>query len=226
MNDSLNPIELKFLFQAKVFVWFFSSACLLLADEKKQKPIVWFVCFFFVFVQKWRELWQKSDYEDWLYRRPQLPVGASDDDCNSIYELPERVSSSRPVSTYYSSATILASDSAVYSAYYWSLSFFCSFHFFPWLLATSGIFKSKVFTDGIIYNCTNCWNNKYNAIKIVIDWPFIDEQLLLLNKVDGLVVSNATVRSGGSSSAHPPNRWASSAADWMDLPCTSYGEMQ
>lgn len=68
--------------------------------------------------KKWRELWQKSDYEDWLYRRPQLPVGASDDDCNSIYELPERVSSSRPVSTYYSSATILASDSAVYSAYY------------------------------------------------------------------------------------------------------------
>ncbi|XP_057367538.1 sodium- and chloride-dependent glycine transporter 1-like [Daphnia carinata] len=69
--------------------------------------------------KKWRELWQKSDYEDWLYRRPQLPAGASDDDSNSIYELPERVSSSRPISTYYSSATILASDSAaVYSAYY------------------------------------------------------------------------------------------------------------
>lgn len=70
--------------------------------------------------QRWRELWQKSDYEDWLYRRPQLPADATDDedDCNSIYELPERVSSSRPISTYYSSATILASDSAVYSAYY------------------------------------------------------------------------------------------------------------
>lgn len=69
-------------------------------------------------------MWQKSEYEDWLYRRPQLPGGADDDyddddGSNSIYELPERVSSNRPISTYYSSATILASDSAVaYSAYY------------------------------------------------------------------------------------------------------------
>jgi hypothetical protein len=81
-----------------------------------------FVCLFVLgrAEQRWRELWQKSDYEDWLYRRPQLPADATDDedDCNSICELPERVSSSRPISTYYSSATILASDSAVYSAYY------------------------------------------------------------------------------------------------------------
>ena len=91
----------------------------------KANPIVRvFLYLTFVFVsgreQKWSELWRKSDYEDWLYRRPQLPADATDDDndCNSIYELPERVSSSRPISTYYSSATILASDSAVYSAYY------------------------------------------------------------------------------------------------------------
>jgi hypothetical protein len=47
------------------------------------------------------------------------------------------VSSSRPISTYYSSATILASDSAVYSAYYWSVLFFCFVQFPDFV--TSGI---------------------------------------------------------------------------------------
>lgn len=118
-------------FYSKPKFLFFFQCVSSIGRRKKTKANRVICLFFFVFVQKWRELWQKSDYEDWLYRRPQLPVGASDDDCNSIYELPERVSSSRPVSTYYSSATILASDSAVYSAYYWSLSFFCWFHSFP-----------------------------------------------------------------------------------------------
>lgn len=104
-------------------------------------------------LQRWRELWQKSDYEEWLYRRPQLPGGVSDDDdngSNSIYELPERVSSSRPMSTYYSSATILASDSATYSAYYWWEIFF-------WFLSIAYFWFVTLKTNKNKCCCCCCW---------------------------------------------------------------------
>jgi len=59
--------------------------------------------------ERWREISKVSEYEEWLYCRQQQI------DQNSIYELPERVSNNRPISTYYTSATILASDSVTYS---------------------------------------------------------------------------------------------------------------
>lgn len=69
-----------------------------------------------------RELWRKTNYEEWLYRRSSHLSVDDENIENSIYELPERVSSAvattTPSSSYYSSATILASDSAAYSAYY------------------------------------------------------------------------------------------------------------
>lgn len=80
-------------------------------------------------MQRWRELWHKSDYEHWLYRRAQLPgeerfednedygrdPGA---DSSCVYELPERFSTNRAVS-YYTSATLLAGEvPVVYSTYH------------------------------------------------------------------------------------------------------------
>jgi len=59
--------------------------------------------------ERWIELFKVSEYEEWLYRREQQA------DQNSIYELPERISNNRPISSYYSSATILASDFVTYS---------------------------------------------------------------------------------------------------------------
>lgn len=86
---------------------------------------------------------------------------------------------------------------------------------------------------------TNWWDEKTIAttIKTAIDWwsLFLDWLSLLLNRVEGLVVSSAVslsdVRSAEesasiSSSGQSSRRWASSLADWMDLPWTSYGEMQ
>ena len=85
--------------------------------ERKKKTRVLIDCCYCL--KRWRELWRKTNYEDWLYRRSsQLAAADDDSNENSIYELPERVSSSRPMATsssYYSSATILASDSGINS---------------------------------------------------------------------------------------------------------------
>lgn len=52
-----------------------------------------------------------SEYEEWLYcTEDQQPT-----EQNSIYELPERICNNRIISSYYSSDTILACDSPVYS---------------------------------------------------------------------------------------------------------------
>ena len=59
--------------------------------------------------QRWKEIFKVSEYEEWLYCREQQT------DQNSIYELPERISNNQAISSYYSSATILASDSVTYS---------------------------------------------------------------------------------------------------------------